>query len=806
MTSLLTDIRDAIRLLRDAPAFALSVVAVLAVGIGANASVFSALDQTVVRPLPYANPDRLAMVWEDFSAFGTPKNDVSPATFSDWKRRTQAFSDLAAFHLSVMNLSEAGAPERVVGVAATANLLPLLGVSPLLGRVLSADEEPPGHRVVVLSHRLWQRRFSGDRNIVGASIAMNGERHVVVGVMPPGFHFPDAGTDFWAPIALSAVQLTARNSHYLNVVGRLRETSSWAIARADMSTIARTMGREFPTTNDRVGITVTPLKEEITAGAGHALGLLLGAAACVLLIACANVANLLLARASRRQREIAVRLALGATRARVVRQLLTESLLLSSAGGVAALVVAHWSLTALTHFVPPELSASIDLHLDSRAMIFMMFTTAVTALAFGWAPATRLSSTDVSQSLKPSMGAGGDRRGKQLRRTLVVGEIAIAVVLTVGAALLVETLVRLRAVDPGFRTDRMLTGELVVPYPKYHDANKRIQFYADVLARVRALPGIERVGLTSDLPYTTRDNYMSLKIEHQERLPDLGQDALFRLVSTDYLQTIGAKLQAGRFLDDRDQDGSLPVVVINEALAREYWRGASPLGHRIDTGTGGDDTLWMTIIGVVRDINERGVDFGPKPAVYVPFTQTAISFFQPSSIAIRASVPPTNLANSLQHAVWAIDPEQPVSNIRTMDDIVDHELANRRQTLALLGVFAGVALLLAALGVYGVLSYLVSESRREIGLRMAIGASRGIVIGGILRYSAGLTAAGIALGLAAALATTRLLGSLLFDVSPIDPTVLISVSGLLAMISLMASYLPARRASLIDPMMALRTE
>ena len=806
MLSHAADLRFAVRLLRKAPGFTVSVVALLGLGIGANASVFSALDQTIIRPLPYADPDRLAMVSEDFSAFGMPKNRVSPATFFDWKRRTRAFADLAALRLSQMNLAESGAPEEVLGAAVTSNLLPLVGVQPLTGRVPLAEEEAPGHRVVVLSERLWRRRFNGDAALIGRTIVMSGEPYAVVGVMPAGFHFPDARTDFWVPIGLSPQQITARNSHYLRVVGRLQRDVTWITAREDMREIARQLAKEFPATNDRVGITVTPLKEEVTGDAGRALLLLLGAAACVLLIACANVANLLLARASRRRREIAVRLALGASRGRVIRQLLVESLLLSSVGAAAGLLVAHWGLRALTRFVPPALSASIDLHLDARAVVFTILTAGATALLFGIAPALQGASRSVAHNLTANVATGDDRRGARLRHGLVVAEIAIALVLVVGAALLVDTPSQLRALDPGFRADHILTAQVSVPYPKYADAARRNRFYTEVLARVRMLPGVVRVGLTSDLPYTSRANSMSLKVENQAAPRGLAQDALFRLVSAGYLETIGARLRAGRFLDESDRGAAIPAVVINDSLAREYWPGESAIGRRIDTGTGDGAPLWMTIVGVVEDIKERGLDFGPRPAVYVPLPQTTIAFFQPSEIAVRTSVPPEDLSSALQRAVWAVDPEQPVSAVRTMADIVDTELADRQQMLTLLGVFAAIALLLATIGIYSVLSYLVSQGRREIGLRIAIGASPGAVIRGILARSAGLTAAGIAIGLLATFASTRWLGSLLFGVSPLDPLILLAVSALVAGVSLLASFLPARRAAAVDPMLALRMD
>jgi len=804
MPVLMVGLRHAFRRLRRAPAFTLGVVVVLALGIGGSASVFSALDQTILRPLPYAEPDRIAMLWEDFSAFGTPKSRVSPATYFDWAERTRAFESLAAMRMAIATVTEPGPPERVLGAAVTANLLPLLGVAPAMGRVLTAEEETPGHHVVILSDRLW-RRFGADPGIVGRSIVLSDESFTVIGVMPPAFHFPDARTEFWEPIALAPAQRTARNSHYLHVVGRLRTGSTWTAARDDMTTIARQLAAEHPRTNDRIGITVTPLAEELTADSGRALLLLFGAAGCVLLIGCANVGNLLIAKASARRREIGVRIALGASRGRLVRELLVESLLLASAGGVAGLAVARWGLRALTHFIPPALSTTVALHVDGRAVAFAIVVSAATALVVGLAPATHAVSRSTIDSLRVRIGAGGDRSGVRLRRALVVVEIAVALVLVAAAALLIDTLVQLRRVDPGFRADHVLTAEIDAPLPKYADADRRRQFYQDVVDRVGALAGVDRAGLTSDLPYTTRGNTMSLSIEGRPSA-GLSQDALFRLVSTGYLQTMGARLRDGRLLDAGDRAGAMPVAVVNDALARLYWPNESALGHRIDTGTGDGAPLWMTIVGVVDDLKEQGLDYGPRAAVYVPFTQTTIAFFMPSEIAVRTHAAPETMAGALQQAIWSIDPQQPIMQVRTMDDIVDVELGDRQQMLSLLGTFAGVALFLAAVGIYSVLSYLVSERRREIGLRIAIGASAGRVIGEVLWQSAGLAALGVGVGLAGAVISTRWLGALLFHVSPVDPVVLAGVSALVLGIALVASFVPARRASAVDPMTVLRAD
>ncbi len=788
------DLRYAARTLARSPGFTASVVLFLALGIGANSAVFSALDQTVIRPLPYADPGRLAMLWEDFSAFGMAKSRVSPATFLDWRSRSQTFAEIASYVGSgTMDLSGSGAPEEVIGQAVTANLLPMLGVPPLLGRTFTIEEEHPDSALVVLSYRLWERRFGGDRNLIGNTILINRVKYTVVGVMPPGFQFPDRQTELWVPMGLSPQVRTSRNSHFLKVVGRMR--GSVRDAQSDMSAVARQLASEFPKTNAQIGITVVPLQDELLGETRTAFLILLSAAGCVLLIACANVGNLLLARGSARKREIGVRAALGAAPARLLQQVLTENLLLATMGGALGLLFAKWSMVALERMVPPGLAGG--LRLDWRAFAFTSAVSILTGLLFGMLPAIRLAKVQVS-------GRSSIGQGSRIRDVLVAAEMAIALVLVIGAALLIETLVHLRAVDPGFHSQGILTAEINVPSTKYQGKNQR--FYNDLLARVRSIPGVKSAGLTSDLPYTSRGNTMSLAIEGKPAQYVLGQDVLFRLVSAGYLETIGARLIEGRFPDARDAEEATAVVAINETLARQYWNGESPLGHRIDTGTGDGKPRWMTIVGVVRDIRERGLDLALKGAVYVPFPQVAITFFQPSEIAILTAREPLSLSNELQQSVWAMDPEQPVANIRTMEAIVDDELANRTQVLQLLGVFAALALVLAALGIYGVLSYAVSQRTREIGLRMALGAGRWDIARGILGYSARLTGAGLAVGVALAVAATRLLATLLYGISPLDPGTFAVVGVILAAVAFLASYLPMRRAIAVDPLIALKEE
>ncbi len=805
MEPLFGDLRYAIRLLLRSPGFALAVILILALGIGANAALFTALDRTVLRPLPYSDPDRLAALWEDFSAFHVPKSRVSPATYLDWRKRSRMFEGIAAWGGVEVNLAEGGPPENVIGSRVSANLLPMLGVAPMLGRTFAAAEDATGINAVVLSYRLWQRRYHGDTNLVGQTIVMSGEKYAVLGVMPRGFQYPNRESEYWVPLGLSPDLAARRNSHFLHVIGRVKAGHSLTESQAEMDAVASDLAREYPATNAHIGITVVSLKDEFLGNGRKTFVLLLCAAGCVLLIACANIGNLLLARSGSRRREIAVRTALGASPARVLRQILTETMVLSIAGGALGLLFARWGSLALESMIPPSLAGMVDLTPDWRAVGFTAAIAILTGLSFGMAPALQLARSGVSDSMRGSSRSTVGSTGR-LRDVLVIAEVAIALVLVTGAALLIETLVRMRAVDPGFDARGILTAGISAPLPKYADAALRQRFYARILDAALAIPGVQSAGLTSDLPYTSRGNTMGLKVEGQAQQSNLGVDALFRMVSPGYLETMGAKLTEGRFLDAREQSASAPAVVVNETLARQYWPRESAIGHRIDTGTGDGNPKWMTIVGVVRDIRERGLDLESKGAVYVPYNQTTIAFFMPSEIAIRTSREPLSLSSELQHAVWSIDAEQPVAGIATMDSIVDGELANRTQVLRLLGAFAGLALILAALGIYGVLGYIVSQRTREIGLRLAIGASRWDIARTMLAYSAKLTGAGLAIGIAGALGATRLLNSLLYGVSPIDPATFAVVACGLGLIAMAAAFAPVMRAAGVDPVIALREE
>ena len=804
--ALAQDARFGLRLLRKSPGFTAVAVLTLALGIGANSALFTVLDRTLIRPLPYANPDRLMMLWEDFSAFGAAKERVSPATFKDWQKRTQTFDEIAAYGMRDFNLSDGGPPEEVFGLGVTANLLSMLGVRPLLGRSFAPEEDAPGNKTVVLSYPLWMRRFGGDVGLVGKPILMSGEKYTVIGVMPKGFQYPDQQSQVWVPLGLSAQLLARRNSHFLYVAARLKPNQSLRQGQVDMNVIARDLAREFPASNDRIGITVVPLKEEMLGNRGREFILLLGSAALVLLITCANIGNLLLARSAARQPEIAIRAALGASAGRMLRQLLTESMVLAAAGGALGLALAEWSMLGLQGIIPEGLAGVVELKLDGRAIAFTAAVSVLAGILFGLVPALQLPKLGVSSALRQvgrnSIASGGGR----LRDILVAGEMAIALVLVTGAVLLIVTLMRLRAANPGFRADAILTAQITAPSPKYQESNVRQRFYSQILDRVRAIPGVRSAGLSSDLPYQSRGNTMSLTVEEQDAQAGLGTDALFRLVSAGYLETIGARLKEGRSLSEDDQQNTLAVVVVNETLARQYWPNQSAIGHRIDTGTGNGTPKWMTVVGVVDNIQERGLDLPNKSAVYVPFTQTTIGFFLPEQIAVLTSRAPMSLSKELQKAVWSVDREQPVNRIMPMEAIVEDELANRKQVLRLLGTFAALALLLATLGVHGVLACVVSQRAPEIGLRMALGATRWNIIGTVVSHALRLTGIGLTLGVLGALGATRLLSSLLFGVGATDPLTFITVVALLSVVALGACYIPARRAMRVDPIEALRYE
>ena len=799
MDGLLTDLRYGLRVLRKSPIFTLTTIGTLALGIGANTAIYSVVDSVLIRPLPYADPDRVVTVWEDASYVSFPRNTPAPANYFSWKQLNRVFTDMAATRGMSLNLTTDGPPEQVVGRGVTANFFAVLGVAPVLGRTFTEREDQTGAPVVLISYGLWQRRYAGDPAIVGTDVMTNGSKRTIIGVMPREFVFRNRNMDFWAPIQFTPAQAAMRNSHYLNVVARLQAAVTLERAREDMRDVAGRLAREFPDSNGRLGAVVVPIKEDVLGDTRLELIVLLGASGCVLLIACANVASLLLSRAISRRSEMAVRAALGASGRRLVRQMLAEAMLLAMAGGSIGLVIAPTGMSILAAMVPTSMPALAASRLDPRLLAYTAFLSIVTGVVFSIVPAIHAARSSINDTLQRGGRAGVGSSRAVARDALVVAQVAATLVLLVGAGLLFRTLANLREIDVGFRADHLLTLRTTLPNAKYQDGVARLAFYDRVLAGVRALPGVESTAYVSTLPFQSIGNTNSYRIEG--RVPVPGQDSLFRACTADYLNTIGVELVEGRLLDERDGRDAPTVVVINETFARLNWPGESPLGHRVSYGA--TDAPWRTIVGVVKDVRERGYRLEMKPGTYAPYAQGLAAWF-PEHLAVRTAGDPLALAPAVRRVIADVDAEQPVAAIRTMEEIVDLDVVDRTQQTTLVGIFAGLALLLAALGLYGVLSYGVAQRSREIGLRIALGASAGVVVRMIVARGFGLTALGLTIGLGVAWAGTRTMSALLYGVGATDPLTFAGVVVLLGLVAFAACGVPALRAARIDPMEALR--
>jgi putative ABC transport system permease protein len=805
MTAFSDDFIYSLRLLRRAPGFSLAALLALALGIGANTAIFSVVDAVLLSPLPYADADRLAMVWEDASSLGFPRNTPSPANWADWRNQNTVFTDIAASRGTVFSLTGDGDPEQVAARRTTASLWTVLRTPPMLGRTFSEDEEKAGTALAVISYGLWERRYGGDLNVVGRKILLSGNPYTVTGVMPRTFVFPNRGVDIWVPAAFTPQELSSRGSHYLQCVARLKPGVQLAEAQAEMSGIMKRLEAEYPRTNRQIGVAVIPMREQITGTTRPMLIALMCAAGCVLLIACANIANLLLARGSEREREMAVRSAMGAVRQRLIRQLLTESLVLALLGAGCGLIVARSGLSVLQKLTP-EGMAAVTLQLDWRILLFAIVVSICTGALFGMAPAFAGTRLDLNDALKQGgRGSAGPRRNT-FRDGLVVVQVALALVLLTGAGLMIQTLIRLQQVDLGLRTDHLLIMNTYPAANRYPDHPRRVAFVDAVLDRVRQLPGVVNAGYTSNLPLTTQGNSNGYILKGQSEQEARSQDALFRVVTPDFFPTMGAKLKEGRFFMDTDSEKAVPVVIVNETFASLHFRGQSALGKQLQINHRGVDQPWLEIVGVVKEVRERGIDVETKPAIYMPHAQSAGEWPIPGDLAIRTSVAPLSMAAAVRQAIWDVDKDQPIARLRTMDALAEETLAGRRESMTLLAVFAGLALLLAIIGIYGVLSYTVLQRSREIAVRMAMGARPAQVLGMIASRGLGLTGLGLAIGLAASLAATRWIRTMLFEVRERDPWTLAAVSALLAVVALAACLVPARRASRIDPSSALRND
>jgi len=807
LSDLWQDLRYASRVLLKTPGFTAVAVIALALGIGANSAIFSVINSVLLRPLPYKDPDRLTMIWEEASKNGYPQDTPTAANFADWRDQNQSFEGMAAIADQSFNLTGAGDPEKLEGRRVSYNLFALLGVDPQLGRTFTAEEDQAGaNRVVLLSHMLWQRRFASNPDIVGKSLTLNNGSYTVVGVMPPQFQFPTPEDELWVPIAFDSREAANRHRHYLEVLGRLKPGVTTDGAQADMTTIAVRLQQQHPDSNTDIGAVITPLQDQVVGDIKPALMILLGAVGLVLLIACANVANLLLARAAVRQKEIAVRVALGASRFRLVRQFLTESVLLGTLAGIVGLALSLVGLFFLRAFIPPNIAQAKVTSIDLRVLGFTLLISILTGLIFGLAPATQAAKFNLNETLKEGgRDASSGSNSNRVRGLLVIAEVAVSLVLLIGAGLLINSFRRLRNTDPGFRADNLLTMKIVLPEPKYQEHKQRSAFYSDVINRIESLPGVKSAAVTTNLPLYRQGNSTGIMIEGRPEPPP-GQDIIIttRIVSPKFFETMGIQLLKGRPLSDEDKTNTPGVVVISETMAQRYWPGEDAVGKRIFPGRPERPEDWLQIVGVVNDVRQFQLDVEPKPQMYLTYKQAG--FFAPRDLVVKTDVDPASMASTVRRTVWEIDKDQPVSNISTMNEILAESIARQRFIMLLLGIFAAVAMLLAAVGIYGVMSYSVAQRRSEIGIRMALGAQKLDVLKLAVGQGLKLVCIGVVLGLAGAFALTRLMSSLLFGITATDPSTFIGISALLIAVALIASYVPARRATKVDPLTVLRYE
>jgi putative ABC transport system permease protein len=814
MESLLQDLRYGFRMLWKSPGFTLAAVLALVLGIGANTAIFSIVNAVLLRPLPFPQSERLMVVAETNPSRGVKRSAVSYPDFADWREQNHVFERMASYHDSDFILTGSGEPLRVQGAVVNADLFPLLGVAPKVGRNFVAEEDKPSEsgRAVILSHALWQKQFSADPNIINRAITLDQKSYTVVGVMPEGFQFPieNSPIELWTTVAVdmtgSEPMSVQRGAHYMNVIGRLKPGVTEAQARADLDTIGSRLSQQYPDTNAHRGVDIIPALESLVGDVRPALLILLGAVGCVLLIACANVANLLLARATTRHKEIAIRSALGASRLRVVRQLLTESILLAFAGGALGLLVALWGADLLVKISGDEVPRAAQIGLDARVLGFTLLVSLGTGILFGLAPALQASKFDLTSSLKEggrssAEGAGGRNR---VRSVLIVAEVAIALVLLVGAGLLVQSLRRLQQVSPGFDPSNVLTLTVSLPEVRYN-TQQQADFYRQLRERVTALPGVVSASVVNPLPLS--GDRMGVTFETEGRpLPksELPVTEL-RTITPDYFRTMSIPLIKGRDFTERDDKSATGAIIVNEAFAQKYFPQEDPLGKRIKPGISTDDTkpIMREIVGVVGNVKHKSLSAAPDPEAYLPTAQVP---FDSMILVVKTAPDVRSLINAVRGEVRALDKDLPVYNVKLLEDYVAASVAQPRFNTLLLTVFASLALVLTAVGLYGVMSYSVIQRKHEIGLRMALGAQVSDVFKLVVGQGMTLVLIGIGLGLIGAFALTRLLANLLYGVSSIDPTTFIGISLLIAMVAFIACLVPARRATKVDPMVALRYE
>jgi predicted permease len=810
MSTLIQDLLFAFRQMARRPGFTAVVVLTMALGIGANAAIFSVLDAVLLRPLPYSQPDRLIKMWTRFTGIGLPndQNWVSAPEFRDLQQLNQSFTDLAAMEGGSFNLGVKGSPQRVVGASVSTGLFHMLGVQPLLGRTFLAEEGQPGRdHEVVLSYGLWRRVFAGNPSVVGSTISIDGVPMTVVGVMPAGFAYPDE-TEIWGPLAFSPDALSENNrgSHEYEVLGRIKPGLSLAQVQSDLDRVGKTMieqHRSYPYEKYGFGIILHPLLEETVGDVKTSLIVLMTAVGLVLLIACANIANLLLARSSERQREMETRMALGASGGRLARQLLTESVVLAFTGGFVGLAITPLALRGLVAVSATLLPRAVNTGVDLRVLALALAASLATGILFGLAPALEAGRKKSFDGLKGGRSTEG-KRPRRLRATLVICETAFSLLLVAAAGLLLRSFAQVLKVDPGFRPDGVLTLRVALPDAIYSKPEQVRGFYNELLERVQRMPGVQSAGAVSALPLTGMGGSGTTTIDTESvPMEDTTPEADQRVVTPDYFKAMGISLLRGRFFAASDSDEAPPVTIIDESLAQTFWPNQDPVGKRLHLGGRQSKDPWTTVVGVVRHVRNRSLEARSRVEVYWPENQMP---YTAMSLAVLTSGNPMNLAPTIEREVSDLDPDLPVYRVRSMAQVMGESLERRRLALILLAVFAVLALLLAGVGIYGVTSYGVARRQMEIGLRMALGADRGQVMRMMIRHGMGTIAIGLALGLTLALFLTRLMSGLLFAVKASDPLALGGAALLLAIAAFFAILIPARRATKVDPMIALRYE
>jgi putative ABC transport system permease protein len=815
---MLQEFRFALRNLVKTPGFTIVAVITVALAIAANTAVFSLVNALLIRPLPFKAPESLVLLFEKFSAQGLDQIPVSAPEYLDWEKQTRSYERIAAFNFANFNLTGGDMPERIQGAVVTPSLFPLLGVQPIKGRVFNDAEFGEGNDgVVVISERLWRRRFNSDPQLVGTQVSVNGRSFTVVGIMPANFEFPlplfgvQGGTfaeraDMWKPIAFTKNELESRGSRSYGVIGRLKPGVTIAQAQAEANTIVANWHPLFPDNYEpatKFGATLYPMHDLVIGGMRPALMILLGAVAVVLLIACANLTTMLLARAGAREREFAIRLALGAGRLQLVRQMLAESILLALIGGTAGVMLAVWGLDLLRSIGTQTVPRLAEVNLDLRVLLVTLGTAVATGIVIGLIPALASGKPELTEALKEGgRGSTSGIRRNRLRNSLVIAEVALALVLLVGASLLMKSFMRLQNVHPGFEPKNVLTMEVALPLLKYPRGKPVADFYAEATRRIKALPGVEAASFTSILPLSGTNSDSSFQIEGRDAAAEkIYPDEEIRGITPEYFSVIKVPLLQGRFFNEGDQFEGPGVTIVNQSFAKKWFPNQEAVGKRITfSDTTKPDIKWITIVGVVGDMRHRGLDLDPKPEYYFAHNQNP---YRAMILAVRSTQDPRSLTSAIRREISRLDPDLPAANVRTLEQVAADSIAPRRLSVILIGVFATVALVLASVGIYGVMSFLVVQRTHEIGVRMALGAQRADVLRLVIGRAARLVLMGTGIGLLLGVLSSQALRALLYNVGAFDLMTFITVTIALIVVSLLASYIPAVRATRADPMIAL---